>query len=97
MPIVAPVGSLLTQAARRDLFQDEFNEAVFMEPGQHLTRTLVFADKKAVDGGFMGIAGLMGSLGLALQKLQNGYVRSYATMMLAGLVILLIVVFAIQN
>lgn len=97
VPVVAPVGSLLTQAARRDLFQDEFNEAVFMEPGQHLTRTLVFADKKAVDGGFMGIAGLMGSLGLALQKLQNGYVRSYATMMLAGLVILLIVVFAIQN
>lgn len=97
VPVVAPAGSVLTRAARRDLYQDEVNEALFMEPGQHLTRTLVFADKKAVDGGFMGFAGLMGSLGLALQKLQNGYVRSYATMMLAGLVILLIVVFAIQN
>ncbi len=97
VPLTAPVGSALTQAARRDLYQDEFNEAVFMEPGQHLTRTLVFADKKAVDGTFMGLAGLMGSMGLLLRKLQNGYVRSYATTMLGGLVILLIIVFAIQN
>lgn len=97
VPITAPTGSALTRAARRDLYQDEVNEALFMEPGQHLTRTLVFADKKAVDGGFMGLGRLAGSLGIGLQKIQNGYVRSYATMMLAGLVILLIVVFAIWN
>ena len=97
VPTTAPTGSALTRAARRDLYQDEVNEALFMEPGQHLTRTLVFADKKAVDGGFMGLGRLAGSLGIGLQKLQNGYVRSYATLMLAGLVILLIVVFAIWN
>ena len=44
----------LTLAARRDLFQDDVNEAVFMRPGQYLTRSLVFFDARGVDGAVHG-------------------------------------------
>ncbi len=97
VPTVAPKGSLLTQAARVDLYQDATNEAVFMRPGQYATRALVFADKKAVDGSFMGVATLVASLGIGVKKLHNGFVRSYAAMMLGGLVLLLIIILAIWN
>jgi NADH-quinone oxidoreductase subunit L len=89
VPQTAPRGSLLTRAARRDLFQDDLNEAVFMRPGQYLTRSLVFADNKGVDGAVGGLAALVGGLGGRLRRVQTGLVRSYAASMLAGVVILL--------
>ena len=46
VPEVAPKGSALTRAARRDLYQDAVNEGLFMRPGIHLTRGLVFADAR---------------------------------------------------
>jgi NADH-quinone oxidoreductase subunit L len=89
VPEVAPRGSLLTRAARRDLFQDDINEAAFMRPGQYLTRSLVFVDNKGVDGAVGGLAALVGGLGGRLRRVQTGLVRSYAASMLAGVVILL--------
>ena len=50
VPVVAPRGSIATVAARRDLFQDDVNEAVFMRPGQYLTRSLVFGDVRGSTG-----------------------------------------------
>ena len=38
---------LLTVAARKDLYGDAFNEAVFMRPGQWLTRLSVYFDNRA--------------------------------------------------
>ncbi|MFI7588021.1 NADH-quinone oxidoreductase subunit L [Spongisporangium articulatum] len=89
VPTTAPRGSLLTRAARRDLFQDDLNEAVFMRPGQYLTRTLVFVDNRGVDGAVGGLAALVGGLGGRLRKVQTGLVRSYAASMLAGVVVVL--------
>ncbi|GLY13274.1 NADH-quinone oxidoreductase subunit L [Kineosporia rhizophila] len=89
VPRTAPRGSLLTRAARRDLFQDDVNEGLFMRPGQYLTRTLVFVDNKGVDGAVGGLAALVGGLGGRLRRVQTGLVRSYAASMLAGVVILL--------
>ena len=60
VPEVAPRGSLLTRAARGDLYQDDVNEGLFMRPGIHLTRSLVFADARGVDGAFGGLAALIG-------------------------------------
>jgi len=48
------VGSLLTRAARRDLYQDDVNEGLLMRPGLYLTRFLVFFDTKGVDGAVGG-------------------------------------------
>ncbi|MDQ2625041.1 MAG: NADH-quinone oxidoreductase subunit L [Actinomycetota bacterium] len=92
VPAVAPAGSALTRAARRDLYQDETNDALLVEPGAYLTRSLVYGDRQVVDGAVVGLA--HGTVGLAekLRKLQTGYVRSYAATMLAGVVVLLVVV-----
>jgi NADH-quinone oxidoreductase subunit L len=86
VPEVAPRGSVLTRAARRDLFQDDVNEAVFMRPGQYLTRSLVFVDNQWVDGAVRGVAALVGGLAGRLRRWQTGFVRSYAMSILAGVI-----------
>ncbi|MBV8929225.1 MAG: NADH-quinone oxidoreductase subunit L, partial [Mycobacteriaceae bacterium] len=96
VPEVAPRGSLATQAARRDLFQDDVNEAVFMRPGQYLTRSLVFFDIRAVDGAVRGSAAFIGGLAGRTRRWQTGYVRSYAMSMLAGVLLLAIGVLVVQ-
>jgi NADH-quinone oxidoreductase subunit L len=96
VPLEAPRGSLLTRAARRDLFQDDLNEALFMRPGQYLTRWLVYVDNRGVDGAVGGLAALVGGLGGRLRRVQTGLVRSYAASMLAGVVILLGGVLAVR-
>ena len=74
----------LTRAARQDLYQDAVNEAVFMRPGQYLTRSLVFFDNRGVDGAVNGLAALIGGTSGRLRRLQTGFVRSYALSMFAG-------------
>lgn len=97
VPVRAPRGAVLTRAARRDLYQDDVNEAVFMRPGQYLTRSLVYADKEMVDGGWLGLAGVVGRVGEWLRGWQNGYVRTYGATMLGGLVVIAAVVLALTT
>ncbi len=92
VPETPPRASFLTRAARRDLYQDQVNEGVFMRPGQYLTRSLVYADSAVVDAAAVGLAGVFPRVGEILRRLQNGYVRSYAAMVLVGVVIALVVV-----
>ena len=94
VPQEAPTGSLLTRAARRDLFQDDVNEALLMRPGQYLTRSLVFVDNRGVDGVVRGLAAGVGGIAGRLRKWQTGFVRSYATSMLAGVVVVTLGVLA---
>jgi len=94
--VVPPRGSVLTRAARRDLYQDEVNDAVLVLPGQVLTRSLVFGDRQVIDGFFSGLAHLVASSGEVLRRAQNGYVRSYAATMLAGIVVLVAIVLAFR-
>jgi NADH-quinone oxidoreductase subunit L len=84
VPVLAPVGSVLTRAARQDLYQDTVNEAVLMRPGQYLTRSLVYVDNRGVDGAVNGLAALIGGTSGRLRRLQTGFVRSYALSMFAG-------------
>jgi len=96
VPKTAPVGSLLTRAARADLYQDQVNEGLFMRPGIHLTRALVFLDKAGVDGAAGGLAALIGGTSSRLRRVQNGLARSYALTMLLGVVVILGVVWVVQ-
>ena len=82
-----PVGSLVTRAARRDLFQDDLNEALLMRPGQHLTRSLVYVDNRGVDGAVGGLAALIGGTSSRVRRVQTGFVRSYALTMRGGVVV----------
>ncbi|MDH6517229.1 NADH-quinone oxidoreductase subunit L [Streptomyces sp. SAI-208] len=88
VPVVAPRGSLLTRAARRDLLQDDFNHVVLVRGGEHLTRSLVYVDHTLVDGVVNGTAASVGGLSGRMRKLQNGFARSYAVSMFGGAAIL---------
>ena len=76
--------SALTVAARRDLYGDAFNEAVFMRSGQQFTKAMVVVDDAAIDGSVNGLASGVRRLSDALRGLQTGFARSYALSMLAG-------------
>ncbi len=85
VPRTAPQDvSALTVAARRDLYGDVFNEAVFMRGGQQITRAMVAIDDTAIDGSVNGFSAGVRRAGDVLRGLQTGYARSYALSMLAG-------------
>lgn len=92
VPVEAPVASIATIAARKDLFQDVVNAAVFQYPGQYITRMLVFVDATAVDGAVNGVGAGTARLGEFIRRFQSGRVRSYAAVMLIGVLIVAVLV-----
>ncbi|MBO3740826.1 NADH-quinone oxidoreductase subunit L [Actinoplanes flavus] len=90
-----PAGVLVT-AARRNLYTDAFNEAVFERPGIYLTRALVYLDGKGIDGLVNGLAAAVGGGSGRLRRLQTGFVRSYALSMLTGAMLVVGAFLAIQ-
>ncbi len=97
VPAVAPTRvSLATRAARRDLYGDAVNEAVFMRPGQYLTRSLVYVDNRGIDGAVNGTAALFGGASARLRRLQTGFVRSYALTMTGGAVLVVLAVLLVR-
>jgi NADH-quinone oxidoreductase subunit L len=95
---VAPTEvSLATRFARNDLGQDAFNEAVFMRPGQALTRGLVTVDEVVIDGAVRGVGAMAVGSGSTLRRTQSGYVRSYAALILIGAVALLAAIWVVTQ
>jgi NADH-quinone oxidoreductase subunit L len=88
VPAVAPRGSVVTVAARKDLYGDAFNESVLMRPGQWLTRLSVYFDSRGIDGLVNTLAATIGGSSGRLRRVQTGFVRSYALSMLIGAVLL---------
>jgi NADH-quinone oxidoreductase subunit L len=96
VPTVAPEDvSGFTKAARKDLYQDSFNEAVFMRPGQKLTAGLVNTDYKVVDGLVRLVGWVVQISASNLRNIQNGYVRSYALIMVLGVIALIAAVWMV--
>ena len=87
---------MLVTAARRNLYTDAFNEAVFEKPGVFLTRALVYLDNRGIDGLVNGLAAGVGGGSGRLRRLQTGFVRSYAMSVLAGAVLVLAAFLAVQ-
>ena len=82
---VAPENvSALTKIVRQDLLQDAANEAIFMRPGQALTKSLITIDEKVIDGAVHGVGAMAIGSGAGLRKTQTGYVRSYSALILVG-------------
>jgi NADH-quinone oxidoreductase subunit L len=90
-----PAGVVVT-AARRNLYTDAFNEAVFERPGIYLTRALVYLDNKGIDGLVNGIAASVGGGSGRLRRLQTGFVRSYALSILTGALLVVGAFLAVQ-
>jgi NADH-quinone oxidoreductase subunit L len=97
VPTVAPRGSFLVRFARRDLYGDALNEALFMRPGQWLTRIAVFFDNRGVDGLVNGLAALIGGTSGRLRRVQTGFARSYALSMFIGATVLVGAWFVVGN
>jgi NADH-quinone oxidoreductase subunit L len=98
VPEVAPENvSVFTRIARRDLLQDDFNEALFMRPGQVLTRTLVAVDDAVIDGAVRGVGKLTLGSGNVLRETQTGFVRSYALWILIGAVGLIAAIWVVTQ
>ena len=87
--------SVFTRIARRDLLQDDFNESVFMRPGQALTRLLVKTDDVVVDGAVRGVAAVTLGSGGSLRNTQTGFVRSYAALIVIGAIALIAAIWAV--
>ncbi|MCV7150347.1 NADH-quinone oxidoreductase subunit L [Mycolicibacterium pyrenivorans] len=96
VPEEVPAGSVLTVAARRDLYGDAFNEKVLMRPGMLITRGLVEIDDEAVDGAGSGLAALVGRGSDRLRQLQTGFARSYALAMLTGTALVVAAILAVN-
>lgn len=95
---VAPQNvSIFTRIARRDLLQDDVNEALFMRPGQALTSTLVKVDESVVDGAVRGVGKMALGSGSALRETQTGFVRSYAALILIGAVALIAAIWVVTT
>jgi NADH-quinone oxidoreductase subunit L len=88
VPVVAPAGSAVTVAARKDLYGDAINEGLLMRPGQWLTRLSVFFDNRGIDGLVNTVAATFGGTSGRMRRVQTGFVRSYALSMLVGAVLL---------
>ena len=89
--------SIFTRIARRDLLQDDVNEALFMRPGQALTSALVKVDEAVVDGAVRGVGKMALGSGSALRKTQTGFVRSYAVLILIGAVSLIAAIWVVTT
>jgi len=87
--------SVLTRAARRDLFQDDFNETVFMRPGQSVVKNILNIDYLVIDGLVRAVGSVSLTAGSRLRSLQNGYVRSYALLMFIGALALIAAIWVV--
>jgi NADH-quinone oxidoreductase subunit L len=93
---VAPKNvSIFTRIAREDLMQDRLNEAVFMRPGQELTKMLVKTDAVIIDGAVRAVGRLTIATGLSLRGVQNGFVRSYAAFILMGALAMIVAIWVV--
>ena len=97
VPDTAPADvSVLTVAARRDLYGDAFNEEVFMRPGAQLTHSLVEFDNQGVDGSVNALAALVSRTSDRLRGLQTGFVRNYALSMFVGAALVAAAILAVR-
>ena len=81
--------SIFTRVTRRDLLQDDANEFLFMRPGQKLTQLLVKSDESVIDGAVRAVGSSALGSARGMRKLQTGYVRNYALLILIGAVVAL--------
>ena len=81
--------NIFTRVTRRDLLQDDANEFLFMRPGQKLTQLLVKSDESVIDGAVRAVGSSALGSARGMRKLQTGYVRNYALLILIGALVAL--------
>jgi len=81
--------SVLTIAARNNLYDDATNDIVAVRPTWYAARFLVWFDNRVVDGAVNASAAFVGGASGRLRRIQNGFTRSYALVMVIGVIVVL--------
>lgn len=84
VPEEAPRGSWLTRAARDELYGNQVNNVLVVEPTLVTAKAATWFDKYAIDGFVNGIASFFGQLSSHARKTQSGFARGYALAMVGG-------------
>ena len=88
--------SLVTRAARAELYGNEINEVLVVRPGAHLVSGLVTFDRQGVDGVVEGTALGVGGVGSVVRLAQTGFVRTYALSVLVGALVVVAALLAVN-
>ena len=88
--------SVLTRAARADLYGDAINEGLLMRPGDQFVKGVVNFDDLALDRFVTGTGGSFSSMSETFRRLQTGFVRSYALSVLAGAAVVVLAMLAVN-
>ena len=97
VPRTAPTRvSVFTKAARADLYGDAINEGLFMRPGDQLVTGLAHFDRYGVDAVVNGTGTAFGGMSNTFRRVQTGFVRSYALSVLAGAVLVVLALLAVN-
>lgn len=79
--------SWVTKAGRNEVYGNQINDTLVVNPSKHLTTALMATDKYVVDGVLTGGPMAVGGFAGFARRIQNGYVRSYALSILGGALI----------
>ena len=97
VPREAPTDvSVLTRAARADLYGDTINDTLVVRPGTRAVAGLLAFDRGFIDGAVMGQAAATGGLAHRFRRWQNGFVRSYALSLLGGAVLVVLALLVVN-
>jgi NADH-quinone oxidoreductase subunit L len=97
VPRVAPAKvSLATRAAREELYGNQINDTLVVDPGRRVVGGLVTMDRVGVDGVVMGGSAAVGGFSGVFRRVQNGFVRSYALSVLGGVLLIVLALLAVN-
>lgn len=88
--------SFVTRAGREEVYGNQINDALVVNPSRHLVAGTLTVDEKVVDGVLTGGPLAVGLLASSARRLQNGYVRSYALSLLVGALIVVLALLAVN-
>ncbi|WP_392507417.1 NADH-quinone oxidoreductase subunit L [Naumannella halotolerans] len=74
----------VTAAGADDLYGDALAAALVVAPAEAVSKALVRIDDRGIDRLFTGTGQTLSGLGEVIRGVQNGYVRSYALVMVIG-------------
>ena len=96
VPIEPPRGSVLTRAARADLYGDAVNDVLVVQPTYRTAEALTTFDNKSVDGFVNWTARFTGDMAVKFRRSQTGFARSYALSMVGGAIIVVLALILVR-
>jgi NADH-quinone oxidoreductase subunit L len=97
IPRVAPQDvSFATKAARADIYMDDINDTLVVQPTGALVKGLAVFDRTVVDGLVEGGSATTGGFANVFRRVQNGFVRSYALSVFGGALLVVLALLAVN-